>query len=186
MRWIVHGERQLYHSRWVELCMSDVELPDGTRFEHHLVRVQPSVGIVVYDAPSRRVLMVWRHRFTTETWNWELPGGWVDPGEQPQDAAAREAEEETGWRPRDLSRLSYLQPIAGIANAEQHVFLARGATHLGPPQDAFESDRVAWIPLARVPDMIARREIVGGVSVAGLMHVLFDLGATAVAPRSAA
>jgi 8-oxo-dGTP pyrophosphatase MutT (NUDIX family) len=184
MRWTVHGERRLYTSPWMTLVMSDVERPDGVRWEHHLVRLPGSVGIAVVDAADR-VLMVWRHRFTTDTWNWELPGGWVDPGESPRQAAAREAEEETGWRPGELHELAYLQPVAGITDAEQWVYLADGASYVGPPADAYESDRVAWVPLAEVPELIRRREIVGGVSVAGLLQLLADR-ARDVPRRSAA
>ena len=173
MRWTVHGERRLYGSPWVSLALSDVERPDGVRWEHHLVRLPASVGIAVLDRADR-VLMVWRHRFTTDTWNWELPGGWVDPGESPEQAAAREAEEETGWRPARLRELAYLQPVAGITDAEQWIYVADRARYTGPPSDAYESERIDWIPLADVPELIRRRQIVGGVSVAGLLQLIVD------------
>jgi integrase len=37
-----------------------------------------------------RVLLMWRHRFVPDLWNWELPGGLVDEGEEPAQTAARE------------------------------------------------------------------------------------------------
>ena len=46
--------------------------------------------------------MLWRHRFITDSWGWEIPAGGVDAGETPEDAAAREVLEETGrieWLP---------------------------------------------------------------------------------------
>ncbi|MGH3758584.1 NUDIX hydrolase [Actinophytocola sp.] len=183
MRWIVHGERRVYASSYMDLYLSDVEVPGGERYEHHLVRLPRSVGTLVLDAS--RVLMVWRHRFTTQTWNWELPGGWVDPGESPERAAARETEEETGWRPGELAELAYIQPCAGITDAEQFLYLATHAHYAGPPRHAFESERVAWIPLADVPAMIARHEIVGGVTLVGLWQVLSGQS-DAPAPRTAA
>jgi 8-oxo-dGDP phosphatase len=190
MRWIVHGERQIYSCPWLGLYLSDVEVPGGSRYEHHLVKVRPSVGIAILDRAADRVLMVWRHRFTTDTWNWELPGGWVDPGESPEQAAAREAEEETGWRPASLREIAYIQPIAGIADAEQWVYLAEDARYTGPAKDPFESEGVYWIPLAEVPGMIRRREVVGGVSVVALQYLYMDRGAELSGPvhvpRSAA
>ncbi|WP_258341411.1 NUDIX domain-containing protein [Saccharopolyspora gregorii] len=78
------------------------------------------------------MLLLHRHQFTTDTWNWEIPSGTVEPGESPLQAAAREAEEETGWRPRALRETAYVQPIAGITNAEQYVFVAEGANYVGP------------------------------------------------------
>ena len=75
MRWIVHGERALYSSPWVGLRMVDVEIPGGERFEHHVVRVpRQAAGCVVHD-PDRGVLLLWRHRFITDTWGWEIPAG---------------------------------------------------------------------------------------------------------------
>lgn len=52
---------------------------------------------VVLDQQDR-VLMMWRHRFVIDRWVWELPGGYVDGSEDPVVTAAREVEEETGWR----------------------------------------------------------------------------------------
>ena len=190
MKWTVHGERQIYDCPWLGLYLSDVEVPGRGRYEHHLLKVRPSVGIAIYDPPSDRVLMVWRHRITTDTWNWELPGGWVDPGEEPSHAASREAEEETGWRPNSLREICYLQPIAGIANAEQWIYLAESATYTGPASDPYESEGVYWVPLADVQGMISRREISGAVSIVALQHLCLERGARSPrvtrAPRSAA
>jgi 8-oxo-dGTP pyrophosphatase MutT (NUDIX family) len=46
---------------------------------------------------------MWRHRFTTDSWAWELPMGLVEESESPEGAAAREVLEETGWRPGPIA-----------------------------------------------------------------------------------
>jgi ADP-ribose pyrophosphatase YjhB (NUDIX family) len=51
------------------------------------------------------VLLIWRHRFVPDLWNWELPGGLVEEGEDPSDTAAREIDEETGYNARTLEQL---------------------------------------------------------------------------------
>jgi 8-oxo-dGTP pyrophosphatase MutT (NUDIX family) len=84
--------------------------------------------------------------------------GIVEPGE----AAAREVQEETGWRPGPLETLIHAQPGAGIMDSAHHVLPADSATYIGEPVEQNESDRVEWLRLADVPGMIERREIVSG------------------------
>ncbi|MGW1074248.1 NUDIX hydrolase [Streptomyces sp. NPDC002537] len=173
MQWKTHGERQIYTNSWVNLCLVDVEQPDGRRWEHHVVRLRHlAVAAVVND--RREVLMMWRHRFITDTWAWELPMGLIEEGETPEQAAAREVEEETGWRPGPIKPLIYAEPANGITDSQHYVFRADGATHIGPPTEKNESDRIEWIPLDQVRGMIDRREIVSSGSLVGLLYLLMD------------
>ncbi|MFL1379831.1 NUDIX domain-containing protein, partial [Nocardiopsis protaetiae] len=112
MRWTVHSERPLYTDPWLDVRVADVELPDGQRFDHRLIRRPRGAGTVLRD--GGRVLLLWRHRFITDTWGYEIPMGGVHDGEDPRLAAAREAEEETGWRPGTLRPLLRLQPSSGL------------------------------------------------------------------------
>ncbi|MBI0295036.1 NUDIX domain-containing protein [Streptomyces sp. PRKS01-29] len=173
MEWKTHGERQIYTNPWVNLCLVDVEQPDGRRWEHHVVRLRHlAVAAVVND--QREILMMWRHRFITDAWAWELPMGLIEDGETPEEAAAREVEEETGWRPGPMKPLIYAEPANGITDSQHYVFRADGATHIGPPTEKNESDRIEWIPLDRVRGMIDRREVVSSGSLVGLLYVLMD------------
>ena len=173
MQWKVYGERQVYTTPWVNLCLVDVEQPDGHRCEYHVVRLRhPAVAAVTND--QREVLMLWRHRFITDAWAWELPMGLVEDGETPAEAAAREVLEETGWRPGPMKPLVYAEPANGITNSQHHIFRAENATYAGPPTELNESDRVEWVPLERIRSMIDRREIVSGGSLVGLLYLLMD------------
>jgi 8-oxo-dGTP pyrophosphatase MutT (NUDIX family) len=176
MRWTVHGEHTLHDTPWVRLRSLDVERPDGVRCDYHVVRLRDLAVTAAVD-DRRRILMMWRHRFVTETWAWELPMGLVEDGEQPVEAAARELEEETGWRPESMRELMYAQPAGGITDSQHFVFRADGAARIGEPTERNESDRLEWIPLAEIPGMIARREIVSSATLVGVMALLLDLGA---------
>ena len=79
--WVVHGERSIYSSRWVDVRLADVEAPDGNRFEHHVLRMQRVAVATVVDAERERLLMINRHRFIDDSWGWEVPVGIVEPGE---------------------------------------------------------------------------------------------------------
>ena len=171
--WTVHGSRTIYSSPWVELDLVDVEPPGHARYEHHLVKWAPVAATVLLNGQDE-VLLMWRHRFATGTWNWEIPSGIVESGEDIITAAAREVLEETGYRVDAdlLVPLAYTQPVGGMSNAEHHVFLARDGVKVAEPTDTQEADRIEWHPLADVQAMIDRREIVAGVAVTGLLQLL--------------
>ncbi|GAA3566382.1 NUDIX domain-containing protein [Kribbella ginsengisoli] len=173
MRWLIHGESEAWGNPWLSVRRLDVEQPDGRRFDYHAVRLRHVAAAVVLDA-DERVLLMWRHRFLTDRWGWELPMGLIEVGETAAEAAAREVEEETGWRVGELEELVYSEPAAGIMDSEHHVFLATAAVWVGEPTELNESDRIEWIPLSDVPGMIARREIVSGITLVGLQQALLQ------------
>lgn len=181
VRWTVHNERNIYESEWVTLALTDVEIPaiaghPAHRFEHHVVRMPaPATGVVVYD-PDRGVLLLWRHRFITDTWGWEVPAGKVDLGESAEVAAAREVFEETGWKAGPLSHLTSYRPVSGVGDHRFELFFAHGATHHGEPSDPSEADRIEWVPLDAVRQEIAAGRVENGLTLTALLWAFtFDL-----------
>jgi 8-oxo-dGTP pyrophosphatase MutT (NUDIX family) len=170
MRWTVHGESSLYGSPWLNVCLADVELPDGRRFDHHLVRVRDAAGVVAVDGGDR-ALLIWRHRFITDRWGWEIPGGRVEEGEDAAEAAARELLEETGWRAGPVRHLFDVPASPGLHDGVHHLFVADGAEHVGDPTDV-EAERIEWVPLGDVPGLAARGRIGSSSSLAALLYLL--------------
>ncbi len=188
MKWTVHGERIIYDSEWVRLALTDVEIPGGARFEHHVVRMPAAAaGTVIVDSgpvlgsetnrPTEtgnasadlRILLLWRHRFTTDSWGWEVPAGRIDDGETPIEAAGREAYEETGWQPGPLRHLTTYFPHNGSSDATFHLFVAEGATHIGDPPDASESERVEWLTIEDLLTEINDGRVGDGLSLTALL-----------------
>jgi 8-oxo-dGDP phosphatase len=172
MQWTIHGRRSIYESPWVSLDLVDVELPDGQRFEQHVVRMARPVAAAAVLRDPGEVLLIWRHRHVTGAWGWEIPMGRVEEGESPERAAAREVEEETGWRPGPLCLLVASQPSNGSVNSVHYLFRADGASHAGPPADRTEADRIEWIPLAGIPRLIDEGAIVSGPTLIALLYLL--------------
>jgi 8-oxo-dGTP pyrophosphatase MutT (NUDIX family) len=160
----------LYNDRWLDIRIADVEITGGRHLRHRLIRTAPGAGAVVLNGADE-VLLEWRHRFIPDTWAYEIPIGGVEHGETPEAAAAREVEEETGWRPGPLRPLLYLQPTPGISDSEHHVFFADSAEHIGDPADDWEAERVEWVPLSEVPKLVADRKIVSGTSLSALLYL---------------
>lgn len=131
----------------------------------------PAAITVVLNDAGEHVLMSWRHRFVPDVWSWELPGGLLDEGESPAETAAREVVEETGYRPRSIEHLVTFEPAVGTVRNAHHVFLARGVERVGDATELNEGT-FEWLPLADVPELIARGRIVNSGLLVGLLHVL--------------
>ncbi len=163
-RWEARNERRVYDSDWITVDLYDVELPDGTKFEGHIVRCGDGAVKTLVWEPDKGILCLWRHRLTGNQWGWELPGGRVEKGESPDKAAAREVLEETGWRPGPLKKLATVQPSIGLMDHPAHHFLARGATWEGPGPDANEAADISWIPVPQILEIMKKGEMSDGSS----------------------
>ena len=110
----------------------------------------------VFDTDGR--LLLGRR---SDTGNWALPGGIIDPGEEPADAAVREIFEETGVIavPERLVSVSVAPPTT-YRNGDQvqyldHTFRCRAAGGEAQVNDS-ESVEVGWFPLGALPPLSER------------------------------
>jgi 8-oxo-dGDP phosphatase len=174
-KWETFGERAIYENRWVWLGQVEVREPGGERFWHHVVRLPRAAMMVLVDDRSR-VLLMWRHRFVADRWGWELPGGLVEDGEDPAQTAARELEEETGWRAGQVEHLITYQPMVGMLDSEHYVFTGRDPVVGSGTASVSEADRIAWVPLSRVPSLIAGGEIWNSGTLVALMRLVMPGG----------
>ena len=116
-------------SRVFSVEVDRVRLPNGTEHEVAVVRHRPSVVLLPMDGEGR-VILIRQYRPSIARELWELPAGGVNEGESPEEAAARECEEEIGLVPSRLDRLGSLFPAPGFCD-EQLVFFR--ASDLRPP-----------------------------------------------------
>jgi 8-oxo-dGTP pyrophosphatase MutT (NUDIX family) len=166
--WRVRGEKPVVGTPWFEVSLAEVELPAGQGLEHYVVRLPRTVLTAMLDEQDR-ILLVWRYRFISGAWGWELPAGLARPGEDLPAAAAREALAETGWEPAGLQPLIQLQALPGLASAAQHVYWTRRSQHRG--QAGWETARLDWMPLRDTPGLITAGQITSATTAAAVLHL---------------
>lgn len=156
----------------VRVEVHEVTAPEGDRFDYpvvHLPRV--AVALVVREGDDgEEVLMLRTYRYPVNRYGWELPGGAVDDGEEARVAAAREAAEETGWRPRGPGRpLIEFEPLPGGVSSPVHVHLWRHAEPTGEPLDRHEPGRARWVPVSDVVRLAGAGELLGSGTLVGVL-----------------
>ncbi len=172
--WTTHSRRTVYTGGTLRVEVDDVTAPAGDRFDHHRV-VLPRAAVALVVDGEQRVLLLRTYRYLIGREGWELPGGLVEPGEEPETAAAREAAEETGWEPVGAARtLAAFEPLPGTATAPMSVHLWTAVRPSGRPLDPHEPGRATWVPLAEVARLALAGELLGAGSLVGVLTYLAE------------
>jgi 8-oxo-dGTP diphosphatase len=101
-----------------------------------------NVAVSIVRAPDGSVLLAERTPRQVAAGYWELPGGKIDPGETPMQAAARELHEEIGIRPHALRSWISYEHAFKTKRVRLHFFQVNG--YEGTPHGR-EGQRLAWI-----------------------------------------
>ena len=167
----VINSEEIYSGTIVHLRVDTVRLPNGHESRREIVSHRGAVCVVPVRADGT-VLLVKQFRLSTGKVLLEIPAGTLEAGEDPAEAAARELEEETGFKPGSLRPLftAYLSP--GYTNEQIHAYLATdmisGVVHL----DAGENVQLVELPLDEVERQIMAGEILDAKTIAALLMAL--------------
>lgn len=137
------------------------------------VIVHPGSVVILPLLDDGRIVLIRNARFALNRTLWELPAGTRDLNEPVASCAARELEEETGYRARDLQELLAFYPAPGIADERMFAFLARGLEPSHQRLDAAEQISVHPTPVDEVLRMIKAREIEDAKTIATFLFWRF-------------
>jgi ADP-ribose pyrophosphatase len=129
---------------------------------------------VIAMTPDRRVVLIRQYRVGANEVCLEIPGGMVDAGETPAEAAARELTEETGYTSTRWQALGRLSPNPAIMTNRLYTFLAEDAVQTSQPRpEGSEVIELASATLEECHGAIRDGRIDHALVVAAFAHLAF-------------
>ena len=155
-------------------------------FDVHLARrTSPRTGVdhdfaliecpdwvnVVALTDNGELIFVEQYRHGTGAVTLEVPGGMVDPGESPEQAARRELKEETGFDCQTLMWIGVVEPNPALQGNRCHSFLATGCRQVEAPSfDSTEDCQLRLEPATEARQLVLTGQISHALVVVALSH----------------
>ncbi|MBI3330956.1 MAG: NUDIX hydrolase, partial [Candidatus Omnitrophica bacterium] len=129
----------------------------------------PGAVVIVPLLDRSHIVFVRQYRRAVQRELLELPAGTLEPGEAGRSCAARELQEETGWRARRLRRLGRFYTAPGFTTEQITIFLAEGLTPARAQPDPDESVRPVVLSVRAALAKIRSGAICDAKSIIGVL-----------------
>lgn len=166
--WKKVAEKAEIENKWLTVKNVTFELPNGQKVENYFIAEKPSVAVIVTVKGNQIYLMQEYERGVADV-GYKFPGGKIDKGEAPQEAARRELEEELGVSPKKLIHLGTTHIDPGFMTALAHYYLCTDFEE--NPDKKVESDTELfigkWVDIENVEAGIANNTIKNPFAIVG-------------------
>lgn len=184
-RWQTLGREYIYRNPWCAFRVDEVRLPDGAEISYGVLESGGFVAVVAVTEEGN-VLFVRQWRQPVGGVTLELPGGGVEAGEEPAEAARKELSEETGYEAEGLEHLVSVYTSPGRSTEVCHLYRCRAVRagpgpELQPHPEPTEFMSVVEMPFGEALQRVGT-EISASTTVLGLLRAFrYPLGSGEVA-----
>ena len=163
----------VYDGKIMKVCRDDVEIATGKKSFREIVN--HSGGVVIAALKDENtILAVKQFRYPLKQIIVELPAGKLESGENPDLAAARELEEETGYKAKNWKSLGFIYTSPGYSDEKLHLYLATDLEFVGEHPDDGEILKVYEFPLDNFIEDVKNGKISDAKTVCAIMRAFYD------------
>lgn len=157
----------IYKGRIVTLNVDTVDLPNGATVNLEIIR-HPGAAAVVPIKDDGTVVLIRQFRYAAGGFIYEIPAGTLHDGEDPLACAARELEEEIGYRATSFEHLTSILPAPGYTDEVIHIYKATGLTKGEQNLDHDEVLEIEEMPMEKAIAQIRQGAIRDSKTIVGL------------------
>jgi ADP-ribose pyrophosphatase len=165
------GSEVIYEGPVFGLRRDEVLEPSGVRTRREVI-THPGSVVVLPVLPDGRIVMIRQYRHATRQYMWELVAGRKEPEETPEEGAARELLEETGYRAKRLKVFLDVFPTPGFLEERMFILLAEGLTAGKAEPEEDEKIEVKAYKTKKLEQMMKTGELKDAKSIAGILYYL--------------
>ena len=168
MKYKVKSSTQIYKGRLINLHVDEIVNENGT-IGYREVMVHPGGAAVVAVKDDGKILLVTQFRYPIQATIFELPAGKIDKSEDPAVCAARELEEETGYKSDNIVKLGEIVSTPGFCDERLHLYLARNLKTGSKNHEEGEYGMLTYeFTLEEIEDKIRKGEIIDAKTICGI------------------
>ncbi|MEK6282082.1 MAG: NUDIX hydrolase [Acidobacteriota bacterium] len=161
------NSKEIFRGRVFQVTVDTIREGDTT-YQREVVH-HPGSAVIIPIFDDGTVGLVRQYRHPAVRYLLEAPAGTLDEGEVPEQAAARELEEELGFVAGRLEKLSEFFISPGFLEEKMWVYLATELIQTASRLEDDEIIEVVRLPLAQALSMITTGEIEDAKTIIGIM-----------------
>jgi ADP-ribose pyrophosphatase len=177
MKWKILSSRYLSKHPYFTARVDKCQTADGKIIDEYFVVELPTTVCAVSITEEQEVLMVRQYRHPVEETLLEIPGGFMDENETPEEAMKRELKEETGYEFSSVTNVGRIAANPGVLNNFTYLFLATGGRRTSEQKlDKNEELKVEKITIAELKNLFKQNEIVQSLHNNCIYYALKQMG----------
>ncbi len=147
-----------------DVRVDQLKLASGLKQSYYVVYINVHAAVILAKTKEDRFVIIREYRHPTGLWLLGCPGGRIDTGESPLEAAKRELLEETGYGNGEFSLLGAIHPFPAVTNQQIFYIYAKDVELIQPPaKEDFELIQVELKTEQELLDEIASGNLIDGV-----------------------
>lgn len=162
---------KIFEGKIINVRVDTVELENQKYAKREIVEHRGAVAILAINDNSEAML-VKQYRKPVEEFTLEVPAGKLEVSEEPSECAARELEEETGYRAEKMTSVFEILSSPGFSNEKIYLFKAENLTATATHFDEDEFIEISSVTKKEAERMIGAGQIKDGKTLIALLYWL--------------